>query len=110
MTKQTTIVKDSHTMTITDGVPVFACSFSISASCYQYPDCECESWVPGAHEHPSITHAECLLAGWFKHPGDTREMFIEDGSMMPENASGPIEVEWDDCPLWFFTKTDEVTA
>jgi hypothetical protein len=93
---------NEHIMTITDGVPVFTCTFDTTADCHQYPDCECESWTTEGHEHPSSAHDACYLADWYKRPEDTAEMFIEDGSMMPENASGPIDIEWDEFPLWYF--------
>ena len=95
-----------HTMTITDGSPVFTCTGDSTAACHQYPDCDCESWVPGEHEHPSSSHDECHLAGWYKRPEETAEMFVEDGDVMPQNASGPIDIEWDECPLWWFEEQE----
>lgn len=100
----------SHIMTITDGVPSFTCTAPADAACHQYPDCECEHWGDD-HEHPTVTHATCWLTEWYRL-GDIDQMYIdptERGTFtaeMPLNASGEIDIEFDECPLWSFIDLD----
>jgi hypothetical protein len=102
----------SHIMTITDGVPSFTCTAPADADCHKYPACECEHWGEG-HEHPTVTNPQCWLALWYAlGTGDTAEMYYsaERGDSgyedMPANASGEIDIEFDECPLWSFVDLD----
>lgn len=75
----------------------FTCHGDRDAQCHSYPDCKCESWIPGDHEHPFVAHDECWMKSWFDN--------AEQGAVepFPENfaeceikpgMSGPIKTEF----------------
>lgn len=99
----------SHIMTITDGVPAFTCTEAPDAECYIYPACACDYYdVEHDAKHAKVQHEKCLLTGWYGiNPETTEGMFLEGDDAMPDNAEGEIDIEWDDCPLWYFVPAPE---
>lgn len=91
----------------------FECRGDRTSWCHIYPDCECESWdEEHDREHPSVPHDDCTVQDWFDAGVDTTYYDGDDGDsdfewMLPER-SGPIEIEWDECPVWRWA--DEVTS
>ncbi|WP_029923897.1 hypothetical protein [Nocardia otitidiscaviarum] len=98
-----------HTATITgteDRPRIeFRCAGDRTAECHQYPDCRCESWVRGEHEHPFVSHDECWLVSWFDNADDggvePMPEYLSEGDITP-GMSGPIKthftgdyVEWE---------------
>lgn len=99
----------SHIMTITDGVPSFTCTEASDAECHHYPACECD-YYDDEHDanHPKVQHEECWLALWYGiDPTTTQDMFIEDDDSMPRDATGEIEIEWNESPMWRFVSVRE---
>lgn len=100
-----------HTMTTdTQSRPTFTCTAPRTAPCHIYADCMtidgCESRDENC-QHAEVEHDACLLAGWYDEPADTGAMHLdlveqESDTTPPANVSGPIEIEWDECPLWSF--------
>lgn len=99
----------SHTMTITDSIPSFTCTNGPEAACHSYPACDCDEWTEDhAREHPNVQHEKCVLDSWYSISTDaTQDMYLEGDDPMPENATGEIETEWDECPLWYFLNAPE---
>jgi len=102
----------NHIMTTdAEGKPTFTCDGTPTDDCHVYPSCDCEYWnEEHDKEHKPESHELCLLANWYAHPTDTADMYIADGrfegEIVPPNTSGPIEIEWDECPLWSFKSTN----
>lgn len=44
---------------------IFHCDGAPDSECHMYPDCGCESWVAGEHDHPFVSHEVCWMADWF---------------------------------------------
>lgn len=107
-----------HTVTITAGDPwpniQFTCRGNRDSECHSYPDCQCESWIPGDHEHPFVAHDECWMASWFAnaHNGAIEPMpeFLADCDLVP-GMSGPIATQFcQDYVEWEFIGQPEVSG
>lgn len=75
----------------------FTCHGGRDAECHSYPDCRCESWVRGNHEHPFVLHDECWMQAWFDNGGTdpTAEdpITLADCGYRP-GMSGPIKTSF----------------
>lgn len=104
----------THTVKIigADGIlkAEFTCHGGTESACHQFPDCGCESWIPGDHEHPFTAHERCWIQDWFDN-GCTDPMDSTNGDETLTEAgyrsgmSGPIEtyfcqdyIEWEFLP------------
>lgn len=91
-----------HNVTITgdDEHPKieFTCHGDRNAECRSYPDCDCETWIPGEHQHPFVVHDECWMKSFFDNADDggispAPELFAEEDIAV--GMSGPIETCFD---------------
>lgn len=83
----------------------FTCHGDRTAECHSYPDCKCETWIRGDHEHPFAPHDDCWMKSYFDNADqggvDPMPEFLAEGDIAI-GASGPINayfngeyIEWD---------------
>ncbi|MFG1794244.1 hypothetical protein [Nocardia sp. NPDC049149] len=98
-----------HTVVITgdeDAPQIqFTCHGDRTSECHSYPDCQCETWIRGNHEHPFAPHDDCWMKSFFDNADSggvapPPECLADDGVEL--GASGPIEahfngeyIEWE---------------
>lgn len=83
-----------HTLTVDatgEGGPefIFHCDGAPDSECHMYPDCGCESWVAGEHDHPFVSHEVCWMAAWF-----TNGAAVYGGPDAEELEEGHIPSTW----------------
>lgn len=76
----------------------FTCHGDRDSKCHSYPDCECETWIPGEHPHPFVPHDTCWMKSFFDNADDGgtspgTEHLAEEGIAV--GMSGPIETCFD---------------
>lgn len=77
----------------------FVCHGDRAAECHSYPDCECEAWIRGEHEHEFVPHNTCWMKPFFDNADDggvspTPELLEEEGITV--GMSGPIVTHFDE--------------
>jgi hypothetical protein len=75
----------------------FECRGDSDSTCHSYPDCECESWDD---EHPSVSHDECWMQGWFDADGicyEGPDSYDMNDNCVPNgmNRSGEIAAHYE---------------
>lgn len=98
-----------HAVTITgdDEHPKieFTCHGDRDSECRSYPDCDCETWIRGEHEHEFVPHDTCWMKTFFDNPDDgglePMPEYLADDDIHP-GMSGPITthfngewIEWE---------------
>lgn len=101
-----------HTVTITGdedrpGIE-FTCHGDRDAECHSYPDCKCETWIRGDHEHEFVPHDECWMKSYFDNADEggvapPPEGLVDDDIKV--GASGPITAHFNGEYIeWEFTE------
>jgi len=90
----------THRITWHGDSATFHCDGDQDSACRNYPDCECESWTPGEHEHPDIPQAECLILPWLENT-DPEDTYIGGRGRDLPYRDGQIMTEYDDEALWW---------
>jgi hypothetical protein len=104
-----------HTMTTdAEGQPTFFCTAPLDAPCHVWADClstdGCENVAVEDCKHEQVQHDGCIYAEWYSTPVDTIALHVDehgdyDVTPLPNMVDAPIEIEWDECPLWSFAPT-----
>lgn len=103
----------THTMTTdADGRAHFRCWAPADAACRVWADClstdGCESDAEDC-VHPQVHHDHCIYSEWWATPEDAECMHKNeygdiDVTPKPNMDDAPIDIEWDECPLWSFAE------
>ncbi|PRB08595.1 hypothetical protein CQ047_11990 [Microbacterium sp. MYb72] len=101
----------THTMTTdAEGRATFRCTEPADAACHVWADClsedGCES-NDGDCTHTPVQHDNCIYSVWWSTPEDAESMHVDENgdsevTPKPNMIDAPIEIEWDECPLWSF--------
>lgn len=101
-----------HTVTVTgeeDGPRIqFTCHGDRDSECHIFPDCGCETWIRGEHEHPSVPHGLCWMQDWFDN--DSIDPSAQDPTALADcgyrpGMSGPITTHFNGEYIeWEFTE------
>lgn len=103
-----------HTMTTdADGRATFRCTEAADADCHVWADCLSEDGCESADKncaHERVQHDNCIYSVWWSTPEDASSMHTDengdtDVTPKPSMTDAPIDIEWDECPLWSFAWT-----
>lgn len=100
-----------HTMTTdAEGRATFRCAEPIDAECHVWADCLSTDGCESEDEdcaHQQVQHEHCIYSEWWRTPEEAKSMHVDehldsDVTPKPNMVDAPIEIEWDECPLWSF--------